>query len=56
MTGTTLLRNANYKTPLTIKKKFKFDGYDGDIATRVYVEAHGLFCNFPISRTELKSL
>ncbi|WP_444106226.1 LruC domain-containing protein [Bacteroides sp.] len=39
MTGTTLLRNANYKITSDYNGTFKFDGYDGDIATRVYVDA-----------------
>ena len=39
MTGTTLLRNANYKITSDYNGIFKFDGYDGDIATRVYVDA-----------------
>ena len=39
MTGTTLLRNANYKITSDYNGIFKFDGYDGDIATRVYVAA-----------------
>ncbi|MCS3052309.1 hypothetical protein NXV05_21060 [Parabacteroides johnsonii] len=39
MTGTTLPRNANYKITSDYNGIFKFDGYDGDICTRVYVDA-----------------
>jgi len=39
MQGTTLLRDASYKITSDYNGTFKFDGYDGDIATRVYVDA-----------------
>lgn len=39
MTGSTLLRNASYKITSDYTGTFKFDGYDGEIATRVYVDA-----------------
>ena len=39
MSGTTLLRDASYKITSDYAGTFKFDGYDGEIATKVYVDA-----------------
>ena len=57
MTGTTLLRNANYKITSDYNGIFKFDGYDGDMQPRVYVDAQWtILLQLSNSRTELKSL
>lgn len=39
MSGTTLQRDASYKITSDYTGTFKFDGYDGEIATKVYVDA-----------------
>ena len=39
MQGTTLLRDASYKITSDYNGTFKFDGYDGEIKTKVYVDA-----------------
>lgn len=39
MSGTTLLRDASYKITSDYIGTFKFDGYNGEIATKVYVDA-----------------
>lgn len=39
MSGTTLLRDASYKITSDYIGTFKFDGYYGEIATKVYVDA-----------------
>ena len=39
MSGTTLLRDASYKITSDYAGTFKFDGYYGEIATKVYVDA-----------------
>lgn len=39
MQGTTLLRDASYKITSDYNGTFKFDGYDGKIKTKVYVDA-----------------
>ena len=39
MSGTTLLRDASYKITSDYNGTFKFDGYDGEIKTKVYVDA-----------------
>lgn len=39
MQGTTLLRDAPYKITSDYNGTFKFDGYDGEIKTKVYVDA-----------------
>ena len=39
MQGTTLLRDASYKITSDYNGTLKFDGYDGEIKTKVYVDA-----------------
>ena len=39
MQGTTLLRDTSYKITSDYNGTFKFDGYDGEIKTKVYVDA-----------------
>lgn len=39
MVGTALLRNASYKITSDYNGTFKFNGYNGEIATKVYIDA-----------------
>lgn len=56
MSGTTLLRDASYKITSDYAGTFKFDGYDGEIATKVYVDAKWTIPQHSNSKTVLKSL